>query len=129
VSYWTTSAGLMAFGAIAMFSIGRPFLLVGFAMLALGRLRGRPVLYWPPLVAVIAYNIGYWAVAPLFCTATQEAGGHSTTTCASFIGIGYAGASGPSLAPANETGLLVGVIAFVVVLWAMFRRTDVPPSA
>jgi hypothetical protein len=72
VSYWTTSAGLMAFGAIAMFSIGRPFLLVGFAMLALGRLRGRPVLYWPPLVAVIAYNIGYWAVAPLFCTATQK---------------------------------------------------------
>jgi hypothetical protein len=118
VGYWAASIGLIAFGVVAMFSIGRPFLLVGLAMLILGPLRRRPVLFWPPLAAVIAYNVGYWAVAPLTCTATEAAGGTSTTTCSSLIGIGYSGSGiyNPSLDPANQAGLVLAVIAFVVVL-------------
>jgi hypothetical protein len=118
VGYWAASIGLIAFGVVAMFSIGRPFLLVGLAMLILGPLRRRPVLFWPPLAAVIAYNVGYWAVAPLSCTATEAAGGTSTTSCSSLIGIGYSGSGiyNPSLDPANQAGLVLAVIAFVVVL-------------
>ena len=121
MGYWVASIGLIAFGVVAMFSIGRPFLLVGLAMLVLGPLRSRPVLFWPPLVAVIAYNVGYWAVAPLYCTATEAAGGTSTTTCSSLIGTGYSGSGiyNPSLDPANQAGLLLAGIAFVVVLAAM----------
>ena len=121
MGYWVASIGLIAFGVVAMFSIGRPFLLVGLAMLILGPLRRRPVLFWPPLAAVIAYNVGYWAVAPLYCTATEAAGGTSTTTCSSLIGIGYSGSGiyNPSLDPANQAGLVLAAIAFVVVLATM----------
>lgn len=121
MGYWVASLGLIAFGVIASFSIGRPFLLVGIAMLILGPLRRRPVLFWPPLLAVIAYNVGYWAVAPLYCTATEAAGGTSTTTCSSLIGIGYSGSGiyNPSLDPANQAGLLLAAVAFVVVLAMM----------
>ena len=118
MGYWVASLGLMAFGVVAMFSIGRPFLLVGLAMLILGPLRSRPVLFWPPLVAVIAYNVGYLAVAPFYCSATEAVRGTSTTTCSSLIGIGYSGSGiyNPSLDPANQAGLLLAAIAFIVVL-------------
>lgn len=78
-------------------------------------------MFWPPLLAVIAYNVGYWAVAPLYCTATEAAGGTSTTTCSSLIGIGYSGSGiyNPSLDPANRAGLLLAAIVFVVALAGM----------
>ena len=122
VGYWITSLSLIAFGVIAMFSIGRPFFLVGLAMLILGPLRNRPALFWPPLAAVVAYNVGWWAVAPFYCTAAAVAvGGTSTTTCSSLIGIGYSGTGiyNPSLDPANQAGLLSAAVAFVVVLTTM----------
>jgi hypothetical protein len=122
--YWITSLALMAFGVAGMFSIGRPFFLVGLAMLVLGPLRRRPALYWPPLVAVIAYNVGYWAVVPLSCTATQAVEGASTTVCSSLLGITWSGSGiyNPSLEPANQVGLLLAAVAFVVVLAAMLWR-------
>ena len=36
MGYWVASIGLVVFGLVASFSIGRPFLLVGLAMLVLG---------------------------------------------------------------------------------------------
>lgn len=132
MSYWAASLGLIAFGVVAMFSIGRPLLLVGLAMLLLGLLRSRSVLFWPPLVAVIACNGGCWAVAPLYCTATEVAGGTSTTTCSSLIGIGYSGSGiyNPSLDPANQAGLLLAVIAFIVVLVTLlWQRRRVETAA
>ncbi len=121
MGYWVASVSLIAFGVVATFSIGRPFLLVGLAMLILGPLRRRPVLFWPPLVAVIAYNVGYWAFVPLYCTATETAGGTSTTICSSLVGIGYSGSGiyNPSLDPAEYAGLLLAAVAFVVVLAIM----------
>jgi hypothetical protein len=71
VRYWVTSLTLIVFGVLAMFSIGRPFLMVGVAMVILGPFRQRPAWFWPPLAAVIAYNVGYWAVARLSWTATR----------------------------------------------------------
>jgi peptidoglycan/LPS O-acetylase OafA/YrhL len=107
-----------------MFSIGRPFFLVGLAMLVLGPVRRRPALFWPPLLAVVAYNAGYWAVAPLYCTATEAVGGPSTTTCSSVLGINYSGSGiyNPSLDPANIAGLLLAAVAFVVVLVAIISK-------
>ncbi len=123
MGYWIASLGLVAFGVVAMFSIGRPFFVVGLAMLILGPLRSRPALYWLPLAAVIAFNLGWWAVAPMYCTATQAVGGASTTVCSSLIGISYSGPGiyNPSFEPANQAGIVLAVIAFVVglsaVLW------------
>ena len=102
-------------------------------MLVLGPVRRRPALFWPPLLAVVAYNVGYWAVAPLYCTATEAVGGPSTTVCSSVLGINYSGNGiyNPSLDPANIAGLLLAAVAFVVVLVAIIskRRSERDASA
>ncbi|MEO7666717.1 MAG: hypothetical protein ABIU97_06750 [Dehalococcoidia bacterium] len=87
LTYWITSLVLVVFGFLGSFSIGQPFLLIGLAMLVLGPIRKRPLVYWPPMLAVVAYNIVYWAVAPLSCTATAAVGGTSHTVCSSLIGV------------------------------------------
>ena len=133
MGYWITSLGLIAFGFLGAFSIGRPFFLVGLAMLVLGPVRRRPALFWPPLLAVVAYNVGYWAVAPLYCTATETVGGPSTTVCSSVLGINYSGSGtyNPSGDPANMAGLLLAVVVFVGVLVAIIskRRSERDVSA
>ncbi len=124
MGYWIASLGLIAFGFLGALSIGRPFFLVGLAMLVLGPVRRRPALFWPPLLAVVAYNVGYWAVAPLYCTATGTVGGPSTTACSSVLGINYSGTGlyNPSLDPANLAGLLLAAVTFVVVLVAIIAK-------
>ena len=124
MGYWITSLCLIAFGFLGALSIGRPFFLVGLAMLVLGPVRRRPAIFWPPLLAVVAYNVGYWAVAPLYCTATEKVGGPSTTTCSSVLGINYSGSGlyNPSLDPANAAGLLLAALTFVVVLVAIIAK-------
>jgi hypothetical protein len=91
------------------------------------------MIFWPPLLAVVAYNVGYWAVAPLYCTATEAVGGPSTTTCSSVLGINYSGSGlyNPSLDPANMAGLLLAAVAFVVALAAIIlkRRSKRDTSA
>lgn len=123
--YWATTLALIAFGVVGILSIGRPFLLVGLAMLVLAPLRGRPVLFWPPLAAVIAWNVTFMAVAPGMCTATQTVGagnpagglGESTTVCSNLIGITYRGTGtyNPSLEPANQVALVVAVATLLLV--------------
>jgi hypothetical protein len=126
MAYWITSLILIAFGFLAMFSIGRPFLLIGLALLILGPIRGRPALFWPPLASVVAWNIAFLAVAPWTCTMTSIARtgdpvgglGNATTVCTSLLGsttIGP-GSFNPSLAPANQAALLAAAVTFVVVL-------------
>jgi hypothetical protein len=133
MGYWIASLGLIAFGFLGALSIGRPFFLVGLAMLVLGPVRRRPALFWPPLLAVIAYNVGYWAVAPLYCTATEAVGGPSSTTCSSVLGINYSGSGtyNPSGDPANMAGLLLAAVVFVGVLVAIIskRRSERDVSA
>lgn len=126
MSYWIVSIALMAFGVVASLSIGRPFAMVGLAMLVLGPLRRRPVLFWPPLVAVVAWNLAFMVIAPSQCAATQTVRsvdlggglGESTIVCSSLIGITYTGSGtfNPSLEPANQAALLVAAFTFLIVL-------------
>ena len=118
MGYWALSIGLIVFGVVGIFSIGQPLLLIGITLLVLGRLRRRPVLFWPPLSGVIGYVVGYWAIVPLYCSATEVTGGVSMTTCSSLIGVQYSGsgAYNPSHAPADLVGLLLGAIALIAVL-------------
>ena len=126
MAYWITSLILIAFGFLAMFSIGRPFLLVGLAMLILGPVRRRPALFWPPVSAVVAWNVAFLAVVPWTCTTTSTMGaggpggglGDATTVCTSLLGSTTTGPGtlNPSLEPANQVALLAAVITFAVVL-------------
>jgi hypothetical protein len=122
MGYWITTFGLITFGFLAMLSIGRPFLLVGLALLLLRPFRNRPAAFWPPLAAIIAWNVAFMAIAPMSCVATQrvdvDSSGESTTVCSSLTGIVYSGRGvyNPPMDPANQAALLVAVFAFVVVL-------------
>lgn len=123
--YWIVSIGLVVFGLIAALSIGQPFLMVGLTLIVLRPLRRRPVLFWPPLAAVIAWNVGFLAIAPFQCTAQATTvapglGGTSMTTCSSLVGITYVGQGvyNPPLDPANNAALLVAAAAFIVALAA-----------
>lgn len=138
MTYWILSLGLLSFGVIGLASIGRPFAIIGLAMLILGRLRKRPMLFWPPLAAVVAWNVGFLAIAPFSCTATATVGVGTTgtdegmTVCTSLVGISYSGRGiyNPSLEPANQLALLMSALAFVVALasvrWRMRHGRSQP---
>ena len=124
MGYWTIALCLIGFGFLAAFSIGTPFLFVGVALVILGPVRRRPLFFWPPFAAVIAFNVAYWAVAPAYCTATSEvtqagvAAATMTTACSSLLGIPYVGADvyDPPNEPALAAGIAAAVIAFLVAL-------------
>ena len=125
MAYWITSLALLIFGYLGALSIGQPFFWVGLTMLLLGAFRGRPLIFWPPLSAVIAYNLAFLAVAPFYCTASSPIGGTATTVCSSLIGLRYTGESSynPSLAPAVAVGLVVaGLTAMAVFAFLLWRR-------
>jgi hypothetical protein len=104
MGYWITSLALIAFGLVTGLSIGLPFFLIGAAMLVLGRLRHRPLVFWPPFLGLVAYNVAYFAIAPFYCSAGGIVGGGLTnTTCTSLVGIRW---------PVDPSGLNVSATAF-----------------
>jgi hypothetical protein len=124
MGYWVTSLALIAFGVAGAMSIGRPFLMIGLAMLLLGRVRRRALLFWPPLLGLVAYNITYFAIAPFHCSAGGTVDGGSTAaTCTSPTGIPWPdNPSGMNVAPvafgiSNGLALLVGVATAALVLY------------
>jgi hypothetical protein len=72
----------------------------------------------------MASNLLRWAVAPLSCTATEAVGGASTTTCSWLIGIDYSGSGmfNPSLDLANQVGLVVAALVFVLAVVIILLR-------
>jgi hypothetical protein len=130
MGYWIASFALISFGIVGAMSIGRPFLMIGVAMLLLGRVRRRTLLFWPPMLGLIAYNIAYWAIAPYSCSITGTVGGDlSAAICTSPVGIRWPDdPSGLNVAPvasAISTGiaLLVGIATAALVLsWLWLDR-------
>ncbi len=106
----------VAFGYLALFSFGAPFLLTGLAMMVVSPWRTRREVLWPTLVGVWAFVLGYVLVAPLGCTTTAMAvtagspAAESHTTCTNILGIDYSGTGiyNPSLAPAVFAGMAAG---------------------
>ncbi len=128
MAYWIITVALIAFGFIAALSIGQPFLMLGLAMLVLSPFRRRPLIFWPPVLAVVAYNLAYFAVAPFNCMASSFNGAPSRTVCSSVIGIQYTGGANynPSLLPAIVVGLAVAAMT-ALVSFIILRRRPQPP--
>jgi hypothetical protein len=127
MAYWIASLALIGFGIVGAASIGQPFFLVGLAMVLLGAFRERPLIFWPPLLAVIAYNLAFLAAAPFYCAARSTVGSTSTTVCSSLIGLRYTGEGdyNPSLMPAVWVGLTFAAVTALAVLAFLLstRRT------
>ena len=133
--YWIVTLALLGVGVLGALSIGGPFLLVGLALVVLWPLRRRPAWFWSPLMAIIAYNIGYWATAPLSCvasatTAPDGVTGEGVTICTSLLGTRFTGTGfyQPPSEPAIWAGLFLAGIAFILTLavmlwWRWLGRT------
>jgi hypothetical protein len=128
MSYWFVCACLLVFGFLAGFSIGLPFFHVGLAMLLLGRFRAHRFVFWPLLLAVIGYEVGFIAVAPFSCSATQQIGEPSTTVCLSLIGLRYEGVGtyNPSLVPGMVTGVAIAALT-AIATWLILRSKPSTP--
>ena len=128
MSYWFVCACLLVFGFLAGFSIGLPFFHVGLAMLLLGASRAHRFVFWPLLLAVIGYEVGFIAVAPFSCSATQQIGETSTTVCLSLIGLRYEGVGtyNPSLVPGMVTGVAVAALT-AIATWLILRSKPSTP--
>jgi hypothetical protein len=123
VTYWLVCSVLLGFGYLAGFSIGLPFFYLGVAMLILSPLRRWTSVFWPLLVAVIAFQVAYFAVAPFYCSATQAIGEPTITVCSSLIGIRYEGGGG--FDPPRTMALVAGVasaIVTAVATWLVMHR-------
>lgn len=124
MTYWLSTLALIVLGFITGFSIGPFLLLIGFAMLLLGPFRHRPLIYWPPMAAALAFIVGYLAVAPVSCASHAEAGAASITRCWSLLGIHYTGEGvyNPSLLPGMYAGLALAAITALLVGGTMWWR-------
>jgi hypothetical protein len=123
MTYWLVCVVLLGSGYLAGFSIGVPFFYVGLAMLILSPLRRRHIVFWPLLLAVIAFEVGYFAVAPFYCSASQAIDGPTTTVCTSLLGLRYEGGEG--LDPLRMLSPVAGVALATLtafVTWLVMRR-------
>ena len=130
MAYWILTLCLVTFGFLGALSIGRPFLVVGIALLILAPFRKRPRLFWPPLAAVVAYNAAWWTVVPMQCTTTQAIGEVGRTVCTSILGSTQEGPGvfNPSFEPANQAAFVAACIAGLAALaatwWRRTRRSE-----
>jgi hypothetical protein len=112
--YWGLAVVLVLFGSVAILSIGIPFLTLGIALLALGGWRHQPRIFWPPLVGLLSFFIGFVLIAPGSCTATATSPGDPAgfTTCSNLLGLDYSGEGlyNPPLWPALVAGLVLAAV-------------------
>lgn len=124
MTYWIVSAFVVLVGFITGFSIGAFILPIGVALLVLGPVRHRHLLYWPVLMAVVGYELAFLLYAPLTCTSIATVpGGVAETVCTTILGPEYRGTGSynPSLEPARFVGLIAGLGA-AVLTFAIVRR-------
>jgi hypothetical protein len=136
MGYWVASVALIASGLAGSMTIGRSFFIVGLAMLVLGPLRRRPLLFWPPMAAVLSYDVIFWAISPLYCSATSLPGASpGSATCSSLLGIGWPATAGGLADAASVFGetdavaLLAAAATFAFVLAVLLWRRRTAPSA
>lgn len=128
VAYWVLVGVLVVFGVLGLFTIGAPFLFTGITLALLFPLRDRPKVFWPVLLGVIGFCIGFGLVAPFSCTHSESlttgdvAGTISPTVCRSLIGITYTSTAdgSPPFGPALATGFALGGV-FALGGWLIVR--------
>ena len=132
MGYWVVSLSLIVFGVLGLLSIGLPFLLVGLTLVILNPLRHRPRLFWPSLLAMIAYNLAFYLYIPFYCSATASTDGTSSAACSSLLGIAWptnaGGLADPGAAfyQASLAGLAAASLTFIVMSLLIRRKWHSP---
>lgn len=127
---------LMAFGFLAILTIGMPFFVIGALLFVSGLTdaqRRSPTVFWPLLASLPTFFLVYVLVAPLSCTswAIEEltsdgrAAADSGARCSNLIGIDYSGGTSynPPLWPAVLAAIAAAGVAGVVTHRVVRTRT------
>jgi len=115
---------LVVFGFITGFSIGIPFLLLGLLLAALSPFRANLKVFWPTILAYVAFIGALILASPVRCSQTvSDLNSIGRTTCTSLVGIDYSGAGNynPSHLPALITAVIAGAVVAVAAS-GLFRR-------
>ena len=128
VGYWSLAIVLTVVGFIDLIAIGAPFLVLGLALLVLGRRRHERAVFVPGLVAAIGFIGGTLLLLPLGCmgSGTGSSAGllvEGPTRCTTLLWFDYVGASpySPPFLPALITGALVGIASWLVARRLVMR--------
>ena len=105
VADYGASIVCLAFGLLGLASIGFPFLLVGIVLLAVGPVRRRRDVLWPPLVAVAVATVIYILLVPTTCSAVPEV----VDRCKNLVGFDLPGREFTVLVVAVVVAVAVGV--------------------
>ena len=131
MSYWLFSLTVMVAGFLTGFSIGAFILPIGVALIVLGPVRHHSRVFWPLMMGVVGFEIGYLLFVPLTCTAMAVIpAGADETVCTSILGPEYR-ASGVA-SPPTDLARLIGIIAaagatFATLAWVTLAgRRDLP---
>ena len=106
---------LIAFGFLALPSIGAPFLFTGIMLTFTGHYLHRPAVFWPPFVALASFVVGYLLVALLRCNSSSSTDSSTGTSVTSTC-------SNPNLRLALLAGLGAAVVAGAVSRLVLVRR-------
>jgi hypothetical protein len=128
--YWSLAILLTVFGFVDLIAIGAPFLVLGLALLVLGRRRHERTVFVPGLAGTIGLIAGSLLLLPLGCTssATGSSAGilaEGPTRCGTALWFDYVGAShySPPFAPALIAGALLGIASWFVASRLIARRS------
>ena len=105
VAYSGAAIVCLAFGLLGLASIGFPLLLVGIVLLAVGPVRRRRDVLWPPLVAVVVATVIYILLVPTTCSAVPEV----VDRCENLVGFDLPGREFTALVVAVVVAVAVGV--------------------
>jgi hypothetical protein len=133
VTYWAFTAAILIAGFLTGFTIGAQILPIGIALIVLAPVRRRPRVFWPILVGIAGFELGYLLFAPLYCSATAGLPGDAgETVCTSILGPEYRG-TGLGYSPPTDVGRLAGLLvgagsALAAFAWlTLSRRRDDRP--
>ena len=134
IAYWTLVVLLIGFGALAILTIGLPFLLLGLMLAIVSQRRHETGVVAAGVGAIVGFMVGYILIAPTSCsTGANSIDGFEHRACTNILGFGYSGTDTDNLGVI--LGLLAGLV--VAVLFALgtrwlarrfaARRTPPPP--
>jgi len=106
VAYYGSAFVVTAFGFLSLVSIGLPILVVGVLLFALGPVRERRDVLWPPLIGVAGFVAAFLAIAPFQCTARSP----GVSRCFSAFGWEAHGGMGVGLALSLAAALGAGLL-------------------
>jgi len=86
MAYWILALLVTGFGLVTGFSIGRPIFLLGVTLIVLGRWRRKPRVFWPVILGVVGFDLGFLLTAPWTCTATSIDLGPTVVECRGVLG-------------------------------------------